>query len=104
MGGGGGGIPGLDTVKDFLATTVGKAVAGVTVLVFFIVVIVASTRGGGGGGGAPDYWNNNPRGKMLAANCANIGDLLFGEPVHEYDGHYYQLVGDSGSSLTWMDR
>ena len=90
----------FDRVKDFLSTTVGKAVAGVTALTLLIVIIVSTT---GGGGGGSDYFNNNPRGKMLAANCEKIGDLLFGEPVHQHGDHYYQLVGDAASSLTWME-
>lgn len=93
----------FDRVKDFFSTTMGKIVGGVTSLTLLIVIIVASSGKGGGGGGSSDYWNNNPRGKMLAANCANMGDLLFGEPVHEFKGHYYQLVGDASSSITWME-
>jgi len=89
-----------DWLTEALAKPLVKLGLGVGAFITLIVIIVSASKGGGSGGGG-GY--GIPRGSRLGANCEGMGDMLFGEKVHEHDGHYYQIIGGSFASLTWMD-
>lgn len=38
----------------------------------------------------------------VAVTCP-YGDILYGDSVHEFDGHYFQIVGSSSGSVNWPE-
>ena len=49
-------------------------------------------RGKGGGGGKQSHWLDR---------CQYMGEALYGDPVYEYNGHHYQIVGGNWAQITW---
>ena len=49
-------------------------------------------RGKGGGGGKQSHWMDR---------CQYMGEALYGDPVYEYNGHHYQIVGGNWAQITW---
>ena len=49
-------------------------------------------RGKGGGGGKQSHWLDR---------CQYMGEALYGDPVYEYNGHHYQVIGGNWAQITW---
>lgn len=89
-------------VQEQIAKPIFKFIfLGVFGILFLIIVISAATGGGGGGG---DPGKHNGRASYYGIDCAGRPDMLFGSPIKEHNGHYYQLIGGGTfASLTWFD-
>mmetsp|Transcript_15651 Transcript_15651/g.31909 ORF Transcript_15651/g.31909 Transcript_15651/m.31909 type:complete len:306 (+) Transcript_15651:53-970(+) len=97
-----GGLQLPDWLTESLQKPLVKIGIAVSSFVLLIVIIVNASSGGGGGSGSGGY-SGPTRAGGSGINCAGMQDMLFGEPVTAHNGHYYQLIGGSFASLTWMD-
>lgn len=73
------------------------AVACIGVLAFIALVV-----GSVGVDKANSMNNNHHSSGSYQFSCADF-DVLWGDPIHEYNGHYYQVVGSSTGTLNWPE-
>ena len=93
-------------VTDIFEKPAAKLAAGITGLIL-LIVIIANAGGSGNNGKGDDYHNSEARGVMMGMDCSDKDDMLWGQPAHEHNGHYYQVVGGayspSPARITWRE-